>query len=378
MAHGTEVNVRVISCFSPDNFWCQVVKEEDSELFDLMDKLGQYCESASSLSLVSVGSLCAAQFSQDNKWYRAVVTETADDEATVCFVDYGNVEAVEKASLKMLSNDLIASVPMQAFRCRLAGVLPVDKGDGWDKDACTRLEELLVYDESKTFTASIVAVHSCISNPTAAYATLSLMDGEQSIGDILIEGGYAQAQTEVEANIKDYIDDIVSEAIEMARADDLIGTELNFEDVLTVTDIHKTDDIVQKVSALALSNSNSYDNEDRFSSESVGQAVRKAVKNLDGVESRTIKVGERVYGYYVGTGTPDKITIFLTNIQSPAETQNLEDSIFPSAGLSCLVKSSKDDLWYKATIVDVAENHCKVFLLCIYCIKCFLYCKCFL
>lgn len=68
----------------------------------------------------AVGALCLAQFSVDDRWYRArVVRKLAHDMFQVLFVDYGNEEALPPARLAALDADL-AAAPAAAQPARLA------------------------------------------------------------------------------------------------------------------------------------------------------------------------------------------------------------------------------------------------------------------
>lgn len=68
-----------------------------------------------------VGSFCCVKFSEDEQWYRAVVTECCStSEAKVTFVDYGNSEVAAISSFKTLTHDL-CEIPQCSIPCRLAG-----------------------------------------------------------------------------------------------------------------------------------------------------------------------------------------------------------------------------------------------------------------
>lgn len=59
-----------------------------------MDDLRQEMESNPPLPgsyVAKKGDLCTARFSDDNQWYRAKIEKIEGSNATVLFVDYGNV-----------------------------------------------------------------------------------------------------------------------------------------------------------------------------------------------------------------------------------------------------------------------------------------------
>ena len=73
------------------------------------------------MEMCFVDSLCCARFSEDFKWYRALVTKVfSDTEVEVLFVDYGNTDSLHVGSMKQLRPELL-KFPMQAVKCRLEG-----------------------------------------------------------------------------------------------------------------------------------------------------------------------------------------------------------------------------------------------------------------
>lgn len=65
----------------------------------VMDDLNVICTDGSRGSMMNInaGTLCAAQYTVDDAWYRARVTqEVGPDSYEVLFVDYGNTEVVSK------------------------------------------------------------------------------------------------------------------------------------------------------------------------------------------------------------------------------------------------------------------------------------------
>lgn len=70
---------------------------------------------------------CCAQFSEDDSWYRARITEnsTKDDtsQVQVIYVDFGNHEQVPVSRLRALRKEH-AELPMMAVLCALDGAVP--------------------------------------------------------------------------------------------------------------------------------------------------------------------------------------------------------------------------------------------------------------
>jgi len=73
------------------------------------------------MEMCFVDSLCCARFSEDFKWYRALVTKVfSDTEVEVLFIDYGNTDSLHVESMKQLRPELL-KFPVQAVKCRLEG-----------------------------------------------------------------------------------------------------------------------------------------------------------------------------------------------------------------------------------------------------------------
>ena len=77
-------------------------------------------------STIKPGILCAALSADDQLWYRAIVLEASDGDATVQFVDYGNTETLESAQLRPLKPKFSAE-PKQAIKCSLHGAEDVSE-----------------------------------------------------------------------------------------------------------------------------------------------------------------------------------------------------------------------------------------------------------
>ena len=85
---------------------------------EIYDQIGSTAEA---MEMCFVDSLCCARFSEDFKWYRALVTKVfSDTEVEVLFVDYGNTDSLQVGSMKQLRPELL-KFPVQAVKCRLEG-----------------------------------------------------------------------------------------------------------------------------------------------------------------------------------------------------------------------------------------------------------------
>ena len=79
------------------------------------------------LEVVRKGELVCARFSEDESWYRAVVTGTREGSVKVRFVDYGNCDEVQKADdLRALPEEHQVTPPL-AYICTLHGLKQLSK-----------------------------------------------------------------------------------------------------------------------------------------------------------------------------------------------------------------------------------------------------------
>ena len=103
----------------------QLQKYEDP-LNKLMEKLALEAPKCQSLSSLNVGTSCLAVFAEDGQWYRAEIVSCKDqNEASVSFVDYGNIQVCPIASLKSPSSTMI-ELPRTCIDCILHDVCETD------------------------------------------------------------------------------------------------------------------------------------------------------------------------------------------------------------------------------------------------------------
>ncbi|XP_071319718.1 tudor domain-containing protein 1 [Trachinotus anak] len=101
-------------------------QEHQQKLPELMMEVAAYCSnkqassSSAVLSRPAPGAACCAQFSADNNWYRAVVLEVGENEASVIYADYCNTEKVPFSRILPIPMHLL-QLPFQIIRCTLTG-----------------------------------------------------------------------------------------------------------------------------------------------------------------------------------------------------------------------------------------------------------------
>ncbi|KAM4043851.1 tudor domain-containing protein 6 [Anomaloglossus baeobatrachus] len=117
---GVAVKVYISTAYSPDCFWCQLSEADINSLASQVHEAGERCaKNDEFIGALKIGSPCNVLFSDDNHWYRALVTKMDAVLVTVRFIDYGNEDSVRRDQIRQLPASLV-NFPPQAFSCCLA------------------------------------------------------------------------------------------------------------------------------------------------------------------------------------------------------------------------------------------------------------------
>ena len=112
--------VAVSQINSPYHFFVQMIDKIEA-LEVLVGELGEFYSNSANqkpLNNASVGSSCAAKFTEDESWYRAKIQSLKGTQADVLFVDYGNSETQAVSGLKSL-DARFCSQPPYSVECTL-------------------------------------------------------------------------------------------------------------------------------------------------------------------------------------------------------------------------------------------------------------------
>ncbi|CAH2323151.1 tudor domain-containing 1 isoform X1 [Pelobates cultripes] len=153
VAVGNVFNAAITDIQSPDDFFCQQLQNA-KDLAELMDSMSKHYKvmPASPNFVPAVGDMCSAQFTEDDRWYRASILKyTSHDSVLVGYVDYGNVEILPVSRLRPILPSMMM-LPLQAIKCRLAGVKP--PSEKWSKEATAAMMTLVA---NKIITVKVVA-----------------------------------------------------------------------------------------------------------------------------------------------------------------------------------------------------------------------------
>ncbi|KFV74713.1 Tudor domain-containing protein 1, partial [Dryobates pubescens] len=151
--HVGDIFSGMVSCIqSPENFFCQQTQSA-RQLAELQRSLNQHCEKlpSSTTFCPAAGTVCCAQFTVDNVWYRAaVIAYVSEDTVTALYIDYGNSEVLPLSRLRPMIPSLMA-LPAQAISCTLAGIKP--PSEGWTTNAVSWMNQLV---KNKVFAIKVV------------------------------------------------------------------------------------------------------------------------------------------------------------------------------------------------------------------------------
>lgn len=136
---------------SPGEFYVQ--KSSSTDDLEMLDnKLNEvYGKPGSTTQLpkVNVGDICGALFSEDGRWYRAIITAIQDDsQVQVHFVDHGNTDVVQTANVVLLKEEFL-DLPILSIKCSLD-----TPGTVWSDSDFNKFEALTIDQElTAEFTA---------------------------------------------------------------------------------------------------------------------------------------------------------------------------------------------------------------------------------
>ena len=184
-----ELKLTFLSCEDPSKFHCQPA-DRLQEFESMMDEIQDYVTSQSQSIGLSVGDLVIeqpvlAQFSEDDRWYRATVI-TTDEEAdtiSVFYVDFGNQETLPSSKLCPIPAKFL-SLPKLELSCSLYGVQACS-GDKWSEESVDCFSILMLEGELVEALVIEVLQNSCLE--------VSLhSEGCQDFAKHLIDKGHAR------------------------------------------------------------------------------------------------------------------------------------------------------------------------------------------
>ncbi|NXS46450.1 TDRD6 protein, partial [Balaeniceps rex] len=189
---GSTVNVVVSYVENPSYFWCQLSRN-CHDLNVLMAEIQEYCKN-SSHPHTWPNSVCLAQYSEDEKWYRALIVSEVPsaEKVEVIYVDYGNRELVSLTNLRS-TNERFLRLEAQAFRCSLYNLIQPNGQDpfAWDEEAIQAFQEF-VDTSSSDFELKCTIFALASINKKELFNIVDLMTPFQSACQFLTERSVAR------------------------------------------------------------------------------------------------------------------------------------------------------------------------------------------
>ncbi|KAH0621802.1 hypothetical protein JD844_023436 [Phrynosoma platyrhinos] len=188
---GSTVDVVVSYIESPGLFWCQLAKSS-KDLKELMAKIQDYCvESVQPHDWPN--PVCLARYSEDNKWYRALIISKVNctEEVEVAYVDYGNKERVSVKNVRAMKAAFL-KLKAQAFRCSLYNLIQ-PKGQNpfvWDERATEAFQEFVDSASKMELKCTIFALAAL--NSTDLFNIVDLITPFESVCHFLTGKGLAR------------------------------------------------------------------------------------------------------------------------------------------------------------------------------------------
>ncbi|KFV52563.1 Tudor domain-containing protein 6, partial [Gavia stellata] len=189
---GSTVNVVVSYVENPSYFWCQLSRN-CHDLKVLMGEIQEYCKN-SSHPYAWPSSVCLAQYSEDEKWYRALIVSEVPsaEKVEVVYVDYGNRELVSLTNLRS-TDERFLRLEAQAFRCSLYNLIQPNGQDpfAWDEEAIQAFQEFVDTSSSHFELKCTIFALASINNKEL-FNIVDLMTPFQSACQFLTERGLAR------------------------------------------------------------------------------------------------------------------------------------------------------------------------------------------
>ncbi|XP_076380024.1 protein tudor isoform X1 [Megalopta genalis] len=127
---GSTKNCEVVFTNNPSDFFVHLSCDYTA-LYTIMETIASIYENGGELireSKIFNGSYCIAQYSEDSRWYRAIVKSIEGTVATVQFLDYGNTETVGFDKIKVIQKEFL-KLSVQAVHCKLFGIKNITFND---------------------------------------------------------------------------------------------------------------------------------------------------------------------------------------------------------------------------------------------------------
>ena len=295
----------VQSVDSPSLFYSHFDVRQLQSLMNSMQNF--YTSTANPLEPVALSNYTAecylaAQYSEDDLWYRCLVEGVSSTGVEVKFVDYGNSEMVPYEKLRFLDSEF-TKLPAQAIPCSLGSISPL--GSEWSDEAIDTFSELVV---GKTFKSQVMFDSDLTEKPFT-------FDGRTTLNVVLID----------------------DQQLPVSR--ELISLSLAGS-----TDDHRLQTDNTTISASAVSPQEDALTYIDFTKPSVGDICDMYVSHINSPVQ-----------FWLQMPTADDV---LTVLQSELSTvcEGNENIVLVNRRSACCAKFSEDGCWYRSTVQDESSE----------------------
>ncbi|XP_078503785.1 tudor domain-containing protein 6 isoform X4 [Lissotriton helveticus] len=202
---GSVFEVQVTHIETPGMFWCQIVRARQ-ELKVLMARIQAYCSNCAPPYEWN-NSACLAKYSEDGKWYRAVITSEVCMDGVkpkgvsyvdVDYVDFGNKESVSVNDLRSITGEFL-QIKSQAFQCSLYNrIQPIgNEPFVWIDEAVASFEEFVNANHIE-LNCTIYAVASLHNE---RFHVVDLTTPFHSVCQQLIDHGFAKPRQQLDPSV---------------------------------------------------------------------------------------------------------------------------------------------------------------------------------
>ncbi|XP_034050539.1 tudor domain-containing protein 1 [Thalassophryne amazonica] len=328
---------------NPSEFYCHINNPADNrQLVQLGAELKQLCEDVAPFT-PKVGEPCCAKFPGDGAWHRAMVQQLLQDSVSVYFVDYGYSIQVKNSCVRAIEPKLLV-LPFQAIRCWLAGVEPL--GLEWSSEATLWFQ--------------------------------SLVDGHQLSARVLAltEQGYGVA---LESRGLDVADALISQQLargsgQTERLPDLTAKEARTSKSTVAKNQESVKEMEDSQKQLQASNQTAASSQDE-PSEELSATVKSEAESFP-LDWKTVElpVNEMFQPYFAAITSPSLFYLVGSNQVEPNKLREVMVELAaycstkqasvaasrPAPGAVCCAQFSADNNWYRAVVLEVAENEITV------------------
>ena len=277
------------------------------------------------------GLVCAARFSGDKVWYRALVTDVVGDQLVqVTYVDFGNSEELPFSEIRRIPDHMV-QLPMQAIQCSLALVKPIDQESGWSNDCNAFLSDVCTLNRYR-----MKVIESKEGQPLSVI--LYEMDVHQgtSLNGLLL--------TNLHAAITD-----AAEFTSLHSDNTKDSEEISISDA---SDIHNSSHSADE-SEKDMPSKNVEGNQMLFLQKLMYKPVQKPAQTKFEFAVTYVDEDCTISGYHLESGDkslPELMKHVQNICSSDSGTSVSQDQL--SFNQPCCAQFSEDNLWYRAEVVD--------------------------